>query len=163
MSSVEIEAMAVDEAGNTLLSLYTAPLQGPGRVLGLFDTEGVLQWAIDSNMSELEFADEMGMQVVKLPETLKGDKGSNGKVKLIVKEVYEGRDFPNIAVSEALVFLNEFVVPYDIKEISHEDDKNTREALTRFDDSGYIYFGGDFTTGGLGLVYALPHHKLADP
>jgi HEAT repeat protein len=34
------------------------------------------------------------------------------------------------------------------------------EALTRFDDSGYIYFGGDFTTGGLALVFALPQRRL---
>ena len=83
---------------------------------------------------DIEFADEMGMQVVQLPETLKGDKGTNGKVKLIVKEVYEGRDFPSLAVSEALVFLNEFTVPYDVKAISHEDDKNTREALIDLND-----------------------------
>jgi len=35
-----------------------------------------------------------------------------------------------------------------------------QEALTRFDDSGYIYFGGDFTTGGMGLAFALPQHRL---
>jgi len=35
-----------------------------------------------------------------------------------------------------------------------------QEALTRFDDSGYVYFGGDFTTGGIGLAYALPQHRL---
>ena len=35
-----------------------------------------------------------------------------------------------------------------------------KEALTRFDDSGYIDAGGDFTTGGLALVYALPRRHL---
>lgn len=35
-----------------------------------------------------------------------------------------------------------------------------REALTRFDSSSYIYFGGDFTTGGLGLALALPQKQL---
>lgn len=34
------------------------------------------------------------------------------------------------------------------------------EALTRFDSSSYIGAGGDFTTGGLGLVYALPRKHL---
>lgn len=34
------------------------------------------------------------------------------------------------------------------------------EALTRFDHSSYIYSGGDFTTGGMGLVFALPRKKL---
>lgn len=35
-----------------------------------------------------------------------------------------------------------------------------KEALTRFDDSGYIYFGPDFTTGGMAMAYALPRKKL---
>lgn len=35
-----------------------------------------------------------------------------------------------------------------------------QEALTRFDDSGYVYFGGDFTTGGIGLTFALPQRRL---
>lgn len=34
------------------------------------------------------------------------------------------------------------------------------EALTRFDDSGYTSFGGEFTTAGMALTFALPHHKL---
>jgi hypothetical protein len=34
------------------------------------------------------------------------------------------------------------------------------EALTRFDDSTYAFFGGEFTTGGMALVYALPHRRL---
>ncbi len=35
-----------------------------------------------------------------------------------------------------------------------------QETLTRFDDSGYVYFGGDFTTGGIGLAFALPQRQL---
>lgn len=35
-----------------------------------------------------------------------------------------------------------------------------KEALTRFDDSSYIYFGGDFTTGGLALTYTLADKRL---
>lgn len=34
------------------------------------------------------------------------------------------------------------------------------EALTRFDSATYSDFGGEFTTGGLGLVFAMPHRKL---
>lgn len=34
------------------------------------------------------------------------------------------------------------------------------EALTRFDDSTYTGPGGEFTTGGMALVYALPQRKL---
>lgn len=34
------------------------------------------------------------------------------------------------------------------------------EALTRFDDNAYVEFGGDFTTGGYGLLYAMPRKHL---
>ncbi len=34
------------------------------------------------------------------------------------------------------------------------------EALTRFDSSSYIGAGGTFTTGGMGLVFALPYRRL---
>ena len=34
------------------------------------------------------------------------------------------------------------------------------EALTRFDSSGYIYGGGDSTTGGMTLLFALPRNHL---
>lgn len=34
------------------------------------------------------------------------------------------------------------------------------EALTRFDDSTYADAGGESTTGGMALTFALPHHKL---
>jgi hypothetical protein len=34
------------------------------------------------------------------------------------------------------------------------------EALTRFDSSSYVDAGGEFTTGGMGLAFALPHRQL---
>ncbi len=34
------------------------------------------------------------------------------------------------------------------------------EALTRFDDSSYVWFGGEWTTGGMALVFALPRREL---
>lgn len=35
-----------------------------------------------------------------------------------------------------------------------------QEALTRFDESTYTGMDGEFTTGGLALTFALPHHQL---
>ena len=35
-----------------------------------------------------------------------------------------------------------------------------KEALTRFDNNSYIEAGGDFTTGGIALAFALPRRKL---
>ncbi len=106
---------------------------------------------------ELEFADEPGFQVVKLPEPLKGKSGTNGKIKLIVKEVYEGRDFPNVAVSEVLLFLSEFTVPFDIKDLSFEDDKNKAGAL--YDEDPKTTWVGP--AAGLSFTVASPSAALA--
>lgn len=35
-----------------------------------------------------------------------------------------------------------------------------KEALTRFDNSGYVYFGPEFTTGGMATAYAVPRRTL---
>jgi len=55
------------------------------------------------------FADKRGWQVVDLPDTQVGDALlGGGRVKITVQEVYPGKDFPNLAVSEVRVQLKEF-------------------------------------------------------
>ena len=76
---------------------------------------------------DVEFEDKPEMQIVDIEDLTGGT--SNGKVKLIIKEIYPGEDYPNFAVSEALIFLSEFDVAATISAISSEDDKNTRDAL----------------------------------
>jgi len=55
------------------------------------------------------FADKRGWQVVELPDTrVGGEMLGGGRVKVTVQEVYRGKDFPNLAVSEVRVQLKEF-------------------------------------------------------
>ncbi len=56
---------------------------------------------------EIEFADQMEFQVVDL-EDIKAAGNFGGKVKLTVVELYDGADYPNLAVSEVVVYLTEF-------------------------------------------------------
>ncbi|MBN2799493.1 MAG: hypothetical protein JXX28_10135 [Deltaproteobacteria bacterium] len=53
----------------------------------------------------VQFEDRIGAQEIELDNTAVGGEFSGGKVKLTVLEVYEGQDFPSLAVSEVLVKL----------------------------------------------------------
>ncbi|MEM6925283.1 MAG: hypothetical protein AAF602_00025 [Myxococcota bacterium] len=56
------------------------------------------------------FEDKEGWQIVELPDTqVGGEILGGGRVKITVQEVYAGKDFPNLAVSEVRVQLKEFV------------------------------------------------------
>jgi hypothetical protein len=53
--------------------------------------------------------DKMELQYIDLPDTKIGQLGLfGGKVKISVVDIYEGRDYPNFAVSELSVVLKEF-------------------------------------------------------
>jgi hypothetical protein len=54
------------------------------------------------------FKDERGWQTVDLPDTKITGEVLGGKVRLTVTEVYPGKDYPSLAVSEFMVGLKEF-------------------------------------------------------
>jgi len=103
---------------------------------------------------ELQLVDKAEMQVLDIEDTAVGnDMGFGGKVKITVTEFYEGRDFPNLAVSEMLIHMK----PYDAagviediggtlasnpKENMQDDDPRTfwagpADASITFEASGY--------------------------
>ena len=59
----------------------------------------------------ITFEDKRGWQHMDLPDTKVGGEYAGGRVRLVVTEVYEGRDFPNLAVSEVLIQLKEMDAP----------------------------------------------------
>lgn len=73
---------------------------------------------------DVEFEDKQGMQIVDLPDTAVGDEFSGGRLRLTVTEVYDGKDYPSLAVSEVLVVLQEMDAPTTIAGTppSEEDD-----------------------------------------
>lgn len=54
--------------------------------------------------------DRKDMQVIDLPDPAVGDDLSGGRVRLVVTEVYAGKDYANLALGELLVHLAEFDV-----------------------------------------------------
>ena len=108
---------------------------------------------------EVEFEDKMEMQVVDF-EDLEGGEGLGGKVKVTILEVYEGRDYTNFAISEALLFLKEFDVPAKVSETSNDDemvglemlDDNTKTAWKAPSEGAAFTFGAEgFSLSSLSL------------
>jgi hypothetical protein len=59
------------------------------------------------NPQTVEVKDARGLQIIELDDIV-GTSNGGGKVKLTVMDVHAGRDFPNFAVSELLLYLKEF-------------------------------------------------------
>ncbi len=56
----------------------------------------------------IDVEDKRGWQIFDLTDTRVGGEIMGGRVKVTVLETYEGKDYPNLAVSEVLVHLKEF-------------------------------------------------------
>jgi len=54
------------------------------------------------------FQDTQDWQVVDLSDLEVGEDLFGGKVRISITDVYDGRDFPNLAISELMVYLTEF-------------------------------------------------------
>lgn len=60
------------------------------------------------NEVTIDVKDQRGWQIIDLPDTQVGGEFHGGMVRIHVLEVYPGKDYPNLAVSEARVHLKEF-------------------------------------------------------
>ena len=57
---------------------------------------------------EVDFEDKRGWQTVDIPDAKMGGEFGGGRVRITVLEVYPGKDYPNLAVSEVRTLLKEF-------------------------------------------------------
>ncbi len=112
---------------------------------------------------EIEFEDKPGMQVVDIEDIVGSAESMGGKVTLTVLEVYEGRDYPNFAVSEVLVHLKEFDVAAKVMGTSNDDemqglemlDDNTRTAWKApAEGAGFTFGAGGFSLSQVGIQSA---------
>ena len=58
--------------------------------------------------TEASFEDKQEMQIIDIDNARMGGEFGGGRVRITVLEVYDGKDYPNLAVSEVRVFLKEF-------------------------------------------------------
>ncbi len=87
------------------------------------------------------FEDKMELQIVDVEDMEIGTDLFGGKVKVSVTEVYDGRDYPNIAVSELLLHLTEFDTVGAILDISGAADGHPQESM--LDDNEKSYWAAD--------------------
>lgn len=70
----------------------------------------------------LDVADKREVQTFDLPDAKIGEGLFGGKIKITVLEIYDGEDFPNLALSEVMVTMKEFDAQgVQVTEISGED------------------------------------------
>jgi len=104
-------------------------------------TENEMGELVASGSAEANFEDKRGMQLVDIDDLAVGGDLFGGKVRLIVTGLYEGRDYPNIAVSEVLVHLIEFDAASKVLEISDEADGKIRDNM--LDDNNKTFWAGE--------------------
>lgn len=88
-----------------------------------------------------EFADKAEYQVVDIEDIAIGEDLFGGKVKLTIEEVYPGRDYPNLAISELALHLAEFDANVQVDGASSESPGHTIDML--IDDSDKTFWAGD--------------------
>lgn len=94
----------------------------------------------------IEVADKAETQFIDIADVKVGSGLFGGKVKLTVTGVYEGEDYPNLAVSEIMVALKEFDIPKppDLSDLSSESDGHTGDMM--LDGDPKTFWAGDAGT-----------------
>lgn len=87
------------------------------------------------------FEDKMEFQVVDVDDIQIGQDLFGGKVKITVKEIYPGKDYPNLAVGEVLLVMSEFDAAPTLQNPSSEEADHL--IIDMVDDSDKTMWVGD--------------------
>lgn len=80
-----------------------------------------------------EFEDSPEWQTADIEDLAVGEDLFGGRVKINVADIYDGKDFPNFAISEVLLYLQEFDAAVNVKQHS-EDAEGHAVALMQDED-----------------------------
>ncbi len=75
----------------------------------------------------VEIKDEMGLQVVDVPDTKIGGDLFGGKAKISIVDIYAGVDYPNLAISEMSFVLSEFEISPTVISVSGEGSGHPKD------------------------------------
>lgn len=118
-------------------------------------------------MVEVELKDEMGWQYIDFEDLIVEDGIEGGKVKITIKEVYAGKDYPQAAITDLVVHLGEFDAMPQIKEPSTEDegsiaavqDDNTRSSwIAPADNASFVVRGSGTMLSSLDMTFGPSSH-----
>jgi hypothetical protein len=106
------------------------------------------------NMVEVELKDEMGWQFIDLEDIIVDDGIEGGKVKITIQEVYAGKDFPQVAISDLVLHLGEFDAVPKIRSVSTEEEGSMLNMLDDNPRSSWIAPAGNasMTLSGNGTM-----------
>ena len=82
---------------------------------------------------DVEFKDSADLQMIKLKTPIQVKSTGGGKYKFVITEIYPGEDYPNIAISEVRIYLDDFKVNPTVEETengiegSDEDNLNDKK------------------------------------
>ncbi|MBM74068.1 MAG: hypothetical protein CMK59_01600 [Proteobacteria bacterium] len=93
-----------------------------------------------SKTAEVSFEDKMGMQEVAVSGIDISSEGG-GKYRLIITDIYPGKDFDNVAVSEMMFYLKDFDVQPEIAESEQGVEGSDTSKMT--DKSTKTYWLGN--------------------
>lgn len=88
------------------------------------------QNATVAGTATVDVADKAEMQVIDIADVKRGEGLFGGRVRFTVLDVYDGDDFPNLAVSEMQVMLKEFDARAKVAAVSAEANGHGMDALT---------------------------------
>lgn len=115
-------------------------------------------YAVEDDQSEkqvgsatVDVADKAELQVIDIPDIKDNEGLFGGKVKLTVLDVYDGDDFPNLAVAEVMVVLKEFDPPKPpvISEVTGTVDGHGPEMM--MDANPKTFWAADAASAGFSL------------
>ena len=113
----------------------------------------VLCCAGDPNMelagtTHLDVEDKAEFQVIDVDDLQVGNDLFGGAVKISIVDIYDGVDFPNVAVSEVLVYMKEFDAAANVVNVSAESEGHV--SMDMIDDNAKTFWaapsaGASFT------------------
>ncbi len=106
-----------------------------------------------SGATTAEFQDLKEMQVMDIDDLAVGEDLFGGKLRIHVVDIYDGQDYPNMAISELLVYLTEFDTQLAMLASSDSVGANTIELAQ--DDNAKTFYAtqadGSFTVEASGF------------
>ena len=103
----------------------------------VFEFSNTMELQPTGRSATVDFEDKMEMQIVDI-EDLEIKSEGGGKYKLVVTDIYAGKDYPNFGLSEMLLYLKDFDVVPQITE--EENGSEGSESLDMVDDNSKTFW-----------------------
>lgn len=109
----------------------------------------------------LELEDKRGWQTMDLNDTKVGGEFSGGRVRVTILDVFEGKDYPMLAVSEILVHMKEFPVVNPQVEGAPSSEEDGHEANYLVDENTRTYWAASDTEDPQSVTFSVGNYGVS--